>query len=69
MEGTHCDSPWIWDRDSSGNQEQEPPPLEIGTRELVRGSRPRGLSACVENCRQTVCETEAEVLSIIVNWR
>jgi hypothetical protein len=37
---------WLWDGDSLGTQEGERPPLEAGTRGLIRDSRPRGLSAC-----------------------
>jgi hypothetical protein len=34
-----------------GTQEGERPPLEAGTRRLVRDSRVRGHSACMMNCR------------------
>jgi hypothetical protein len=27
---------WLWRRESSGTQEEESPPLEVGTRELVK---------------------------------
>lgn len=37
--------------DSSGTQERERLPLEPGARGQVKNSTPRGLSACVVNCR------------------
>jgi hypothetical protein len=39
-----------------GNSEKERLPFEAGTRRVIRDSRPRGLSACLLNRRQTVCE-------------
>jgi hypothetical protein len=47
---------WLWDGNSSGIQEGKRPPLEAGTRELVRDSRPKGLSECLVNCSQIICE-------------
>jgi hypothetical protein len=38
---------WLWDWNSSGRQERERPPLEDGTRGLVRDNRPGRPSACV----------------------
>jgi hypothetical protein len=44
---------WLWDRDSLGIQQRERPSWEAGTRGIMRDSRPRGLSACIVNCRET----------------
>jgi hypothetical protein len=41
-------------REISGTQEGECPPLEAGTRGLVKGQQTKRLSVCTVNCRQTV---------------
>jgi hypothetical protein len=40
------ESLWLWSGDSYGTQEGERPPLEAGTRGVMRHSKPRGFSAC-----------------------
>jgi hypothetical protein len=52
---------YLWDGDSSGTQEGERPPLETDTIGLVRDSRPRGLSVCIVNCRQAMCNINSTV--------
>jgi hypothetical protein len=44
----------LCDENSSGIQKGERLPWEAGTRGIVRDSRPRRLSACIMNYRQSV---------------
>lgn len=44
---------WLWERESSWTQQEERPPLEAGTRGIVKESRPRELGVCSE--LQTDC--------------
>jgi hypothetical protein len=48
---------WLCDGDSSRTQEGECPPVEAGSRGLVRDSRPRELSVCskLSTARNTGC--------------
>jgi hypothetical protein len=58
----HCESRVVVAvaRGQFGNPEGgERPPLEAGTRGLVKDSRPRRLSACIVNCR--LCELAISV--------
>jgi hypothetical protein len=46
----YCESLWLWDGNSLITHEEECPPLEAGTRELVWDSRPRVQSVWYSNC-------------------